>query len=114
MYPKGPGVTQHNFGFCFPKSTMADPEFERKAEPYFRRWLAGALEDNVISEAQHAGALSVAHRPGPFSHRERAVHEIANWLLDRVLDRPPVVRRAAARPTARRRGPPHDRRARSV
>jgi phenylpropionate dioxygenase-like ring-hydroxylating dioxygenase large terminal subunit len=100
IYPKGPGVTLHNFGFCFPKSTVADPDFERKTEPYFRRWLAGALEDNLISEAQHAGAQSVAHRPGPFSHRERAVHEIANWLLDRVLDQTRPARREAVHPGA--------------
>lgn len=98
IYPKGPHRTHINFGFCFPKESAALPDFEAKAEPYYRRWKAGLEEDNVISEAQHAGALSVKHRPGPFSYRERAVHRIANWLLDRVLDEPKAAgRRAAAR-----------------
>ena len=98
IYPKGPHRTHINFGFCFPKESAALPDFWDKAKPYFKRWQAGLEEDNVISVAQHAGALSVRHRQGPFSYRERAVHRIANWLLDRVLDPPADSgRRAAAR-----------------
>lgn len=96
IYPKGPHRTHINFGFCFPKTSAALPDFEERARPYYRRWQAGLEEDNVISEAQHAGAMSVKHRQGPFSWREAAVHRIANWLLDRVLDEPEQSNRRAA------------------
>ena len=98
IYPKGPHQTHINFGFCFPKESTALPDFWDKAKPYFKRWQLGLEEDNVISEAQHKGALSAKHRQGPFSYRERAVHRIANWLLDHVLDAPAKSgRRAASR-----------------
>jgi choline monooxygenase len=93
--PNGARRCKAQFGFCFPKSTVARPDFQEKAEPYFRRWDLGIAEDNGTGELQQAGLESALRQPGPLSWKESAVHNFYNWLLDRVLD-PPFTARAAA------------------
>ena len=110
--PSGPETTHVNIGFCFPRASAAMPDFEAKAEPYYRRWMAGIPEDNLISQGQQSGAHSIGHRPGRFSWRERAVYQIANFVLDRVLDSPrKAARKAAPRRAARTRPKTRRRRA---
>ena len=100
--PTGPESTHVNIGFCFPRTSAAMPDFEDKAKPYYKRWQAGIPEDNLISQAQQSGAHSIGHLPGRFSWRERAVYQIANYVLDRVLDSPAHKKaRARAKKTAR-------------
>jgi phenylpropionate dioxygenase-like ring-hydroxylating dioxygenase large terminal subunit len=97
--PSGPETTHVNIGFCFPRASAARADFEAKAEPYYRRWMAGIPEDNLISQGQQSGAHSIGHKPGRFSWRERAVYQIANYVLDQVLD---GKAKAAGSPQARK------------
>jgi hypothetical protein len=76
-----------NFGFCFPRSTAARPDFAREVEPYYRRWDIGIEEDNATGTLQQAGLSSALYEPGPLSWKEPKVQAIALWILDHVLDR---------------------------
>ena len=86
LMPKGPTCCRVQFGFCFPKSTVALADFESSVEPYYRRWDMGIEEDNFTGELQQQGLTSALCEPGPLSWKESKVQAIALWILDRVLD----------------------------
>ena len=65
---------------------VAREDFAEKVKKYYERWDKSLPEDNAISEVQQIGVNSSFHRPGRLSDQERAVHYMANWILDRVLD----------------------------
>jgi phenylpropionate dioxygenase-like ring-hydroxylating dioxygenase large terminal subunit len=84
-FPQGPERTKVTIGSCFPKDTIARPDFAEKVEKYYRRWDKSLPEDNAISEVQQQGVHSSLYTPGRLSFHELIVHDIANWVLDRVL-----------------------------
>ncbi|HYB10579.1 MAG TPA: aromatic ring-hydroxylating dioxygenase subunit alpha [Alphaproteobacteria bacterium] len=84
--PLGPDRTKVVIGSCFPRPTVARPDFSDTVQSYYRRWDKSLPEDNHISETQQLGIRSSFSRPGRYSHLEPVVHKIANWVLDRVLD----------------------------
>ena len=84
-FPQGPGRTKVVIGSCFPESTIERPDFAEKVQKYYRRWDKSLPEDNAISERQQVGIASSFSRPGRLSFHEHVVHDIANWVLDRVL-----------------------------
>lgn len=83
---QGPCSTKVVIGSCFPRATVARPDFETQVTKYYRRWDSSVPEDNAISERQQAGLESAFSLPGRLSVHEPIVHTIANWVLDRVLD----------------------------
>jgi phenylpropionate dioxygenase-like ring-hydroxylating dioxygenase large terminal subunit len=85
--PLGPAKMKLSVGSCFPKSTVARPDFQEVVQRYYTRWDKSIPEDNGISERQQAGLSTSLATPGRLSLREPVVHTIANWVLDRVLDR---------------------------
>jgi phenylpropionate dioxygenase-like ring-hydroxylating dioxygenase large terminal subunit len=93
--PQGPGRTRVVIGSCFPRATVARSDFAEKVAIYYKRWDKALPEDNAISEQQQAGLGSTLARPGRLSGHEPAVHCIANWVLDRVLDPAPQCDSAA-------------------
>ena len=84
-FPRGPDRTEVVIGSCFPRATIARPDFPEKVEKYYRRWDKSLPEDNAISERQQAGLQSSFSMPGRLSSQELVVREIANWVLDRVI-----------------------------
>jgi choline monooxygenase len=84
-FPQGPERTKVVIGSCFPAQTIARPDFAEKVEKYYRRWDKSLPEDNAISEIQQQGVHSSFYTPGRLSFHELIVHDIANWVLDRVL-----------------------------
>jgi phenylpropionate dioxygenase-like ring-hydroxylating dioxygenase large terminal subunit len=88
VLPLGPVRSRLEVGFCFPRSTVARPDFAEGLKKYMHRWETGIAEDNGICEAQQVGLASVLRQPGPFALREPAVHRVNNWVLDQVLDGP--------------------------
>ena len=88
IYPQGPNHTQMIVGSAFPKATVARDDFETIVQKYYRRWDTSVPEDNWISEQQQLGLSSPLSVTGRASRFEPLVHEIANWVLDRVLDAP--------------------------
>jgi choline monooxygenase len=87
LHPLGPSRTRLIHGALFPKDRLARNDFDDVAKNYYKRWDITIEEDIVASERQQRGLDSPFARPGRFSHREPLVHEIDNWILDRVLDR---------------------------
>jgi len=84
-----------NFGFCFPKTTAARPDFEKEVAAYYHRWDVGIVEDNRTGVIQQEGLRSRLYEPGPLSWKEPKVQAIALWILDRVLDEPLPARSGA-------------------
>jgi choline monooxygenase len=87
LHPHGPDRTTLIHGACFPRAYLKRPDFETLAKNYYKRWDVTIEEDNAISEMQHRGLASRIGARGRFCHREKVVHQIDNWVLDRVLNR---------------------------
>ncbi|HVH74241.1 MAG TPA: aromatic ring-hydroxylating dioxygenase subunit alpha [Stellaceae bacterium] len=85
-FPRGPDCTKVVIGSCFPRETVARSDFAEKVEKYYRRWDKSLPEDNTISELQQIGIGSSFSRSGRLSFHEPVVHDIANWVLDHILD----------------------------
>ena len=83
--PEAVDRTRVSIGACFPQSTIDLTGFDEKVKPYFDRWRRATVEDNAICEAQQQGQ-KLARPPGRFAPSEFAVHALANWVLDQVLD----------------------------
>jgi len=86
IYPKGPERSRLSLGFCFPKRTVALPNFNEIVQTYYRRWDLSIPEDDVAVQAQQEGLRSPLRGPGRLSSMEPVVHVFDNWVLDRVLD----------------------------
>ena len=85
LRPHGPDLTTLVHGGCFPRTSVERPDFEEVAARYYRRWDTTIAEDIVASEWQQRGLSSPLASRGRFSFRESLVHEIDNWVLDRVF-----------------------------
>jgi choline monooxygenase len=86
QFPQGAARTKVVIGSCFPRATTRLPDFAERVEKYYRRWDKSLPEDNAISELQQAGLSSSFSKPGRLSFHEPVVRDIANWVLDQVLD----------------------------
>lgn len=84
VHPLGPERIKLIVGSCFPKETVARPDFDEVVQRYYKRWKLSVEEDNQISEMQQAGIRSPLAEPGRMSHMEELVHHIANWVGDRL------------------------------
>ena len=69
----------------FPRSRVAQPDFEEVAQRYYKRQDRVVAEDNAISVQQQRGLRAGPVHPGRFAAKERIVHALDNWVLDRVL-----------------------------
>ncbi|MBJ3776473.1 aromatic ring-hydroxylating oxygenase subunit alpha [Acuticoccus mangrovi] len=88
VHPLGPEKMRLIVGGCFPEDITTRPDFEEVAQRYYKRWQISVGEDNDISEIQQIGIRSPLAVPGRLSYLEPLVHDIANWVLDHVLDEP--------------------------
>jgi phenylpropionate dioxygenase-like ring-hydroxylating dioxygenase large terminal subunit len=88
LHPLSASQTRLIVGSSFPKANIERPDFEEVVERYYNRWDRSIPEDNEISNLQQQGLSSPFARPGRLTHLEPLVHDLANWVLDHVLDRP--------------------------
>jgi choline monooxygenase len=86
MHPISPSKTYMVHGALFPRDRLDRPDFEEVAKNYYHRWDVTIDEDILASVRQQRGLETPFAPPGRFSHREPLVHEIDNWVLDRVID----------------------------
>jgi choline monooxygenase len=96
MAPDGPNMVRYSAGFCFPKVTYEQPNFEQIVPNYHKRFDLVISEDNSISEWQFQGMSNPFARAGRLSSREPLVHAIDNWILDRVVGPPSLHHLSAA------------------
>jgi choline monooxygenase len=87
MHPISANKTYMVHGALFPRDRLDRPDFEEVAKNYYQRWDITIEEDILASIRQQRGLETPFAPPGRFSHREPLVHEIDNWILDRVVDR---------------------------
>jgi choline monooxygenase len=88
LHPLSASQTRLVVGSSFPKGSVGRPDFEEVVARYYKRWDTSIPEDNEISNVQQKGLSSPFARPGRLTHLEPLVHDFANWVLDRVIDRP--------------------------
>jgi phenylpropionate dioxygenase-like ring-hydroxylating dioxygenase large terminal subunit len=84
-HPLGPELTEVVLTSSFPRSRTERPDFAALAANYYKRQDRVVREDNDIAAKQHRGLRTVFARPGRLSEKERIVHVLDNWVLDRVL-----------------------------
>lgn len=96
-HPLGPEETLLVHTSCFPKASVERPDFGELVKNYYKRQDMVVREDNDIAENQQRGLRSPFARAGRFSYKEKIVHQLDNWVLDRVLGGKPPVRLAAVR-----------------
>ena len=89
LFPRGPNATTIVTWLCFPKSTVALPDFDQKIGAYYEMLETFIPEDKAISEMTQRGLRSSLARAGRFSVHEQPCHSFSNWLLDRVLGAEP-------------------------
>jgi len=85
VLPTGPKTSKLSVGSCFPRSTVARPDFEEVVKKYYRRWDISTPEDNAIAAIQQAGLASTMRRAGRMSWKEPVVRDLAAWVKDRVI-----------------------------
>lgn len=86
MHPRSANKTRMIHGALFPRDRLERPDFEEIAKNYYQRWDITIEEDILASVRQQRGLETPFAPAGRFSHREPLVHEIDNWILDRVID----------------------------
>jgi phenylpropionate dioxygenase-like ring-hydroxylating dioxygenase large terminal subunit len=69
----------------FPKSYFERDDFERLTQNYYRRNEMVVGEDKDIALRQFAGLLSPYARIARLGDQEMAVHDLSNWVLDKVI-----------------------------
>lgn len=87
-HPLSPVRTRIVLTSCFPAQRFERTDYAELAANYFKRQDIVVREDNDISELQQRGLQSFHARPGRFSVKEKIVHALDNWVLDRVLGLP--------------------------
>jgi choline monooxygenase len=93
-HPLGPSRTRIVLNSCFPAEHFERPDFAEVAARYYKRQDIVVREDNDISELQQRGLESLHAAPGRFSVKEKIVHALDNWVVDRVVG--PQVEQVAA------------------
>ncbi|MCW5605167.1 MAG: hypothetical protein KIT18_11550, partial [Burkholderiales bacterium] len=89
MIPEGPNKVRNIATYCFHREITAREDYERIAPNYFLRFRKVVMEDNAAMERQLVGLASPFAKPGRYSDREVLVHQIDNWVLDRIF--PPAA-----------------------
>jgi phenylpropionate dioxygenase-like ring-hydroxylating dioxygenase large terminal subunit len=84
MRPLAVDCTVLSLGGCFPRSTVARPDFAANAQAYYDRWRRVAEEDVGILEGQQQGLGSILYAPGRLSSRDALVSAVDTWVLARI------------------------------
>jgi choline monooxygenase len=73
-----------SIGGCFPKDSVALPDFAARAAPYYDRWDKVAREDVSILERQQIALASCLYDPGLLCWRDDMVHDLNQWIVSRL------------------------------
>jgi choline monooxygenase len=77
-------VDQHNlvWHLLVPESTLELPDFEDRMKPWKERMEGVVTEDIYACTKAGIGQQSRFYTPGRFSHMEKSVYQMHNWLVD--------------------------------
>jgi phenylpropionate dioxygenase-like ring-hydroxylating dioxygenase large terminal subunit len=84
--PLSAGRMRLSVATCFPRDTVARPDFDEVVKEYYRRWDVSTVEDNDICEIQQRGLASTLRTAGRMSDMEAVTHDLAMWIKARVID----------------------------
>ncbi len=84
-HPLGPARTRIVLSSCFPAEHFDRADFAEVAARYYKRQDIVVREDNDISVLQQRGLESMHAAAGRFSVKEKIVHALDNWVVDRVV-----------------------------
>jgi choline monooxygenase len=87
LFPEGPERTTVVSGKCFPRSAIAQPDFERAVRDYYEPAEIFLPEDWAVCEVLQRGMRGRLARPGRYSVQEQACYDFANYVLDHVVGR---------------------------
>jgi phenylpropionate dioxygenase-like ring-hydroxylating dioxygenase large terminal subunit len=90
LQPDGPHATTVTTWMCFPAGTVARADFEQAAGAYYQIPEMFIPEDKEACAAVQRGLRARLATAGRFSLEEKPCHEFANYLLDRLVGRPPA------------------------
>ena len=79
--PRGPTATDMEIVWLV---DAAAEEGDYDVERIKWMWDVTTLEDKAIIENNHAGVMSRAYRPGPYSTQESAVVRFIDWYLHQI------------------------------
>ena len=82
--PLGPDKVRLYENWTFPESTVALPNFEELVKGYYK-YSEIVDEDYRINPVVQRAMATGAYRPGRYSLQECMVHQIANYIVDRVV-----------------------------
>ncbi|MBX9843491.1 MAG: aromatic ring-hydroxylating dioxygenase subunit alpha [Xanthobacteraceae bacterium] len=85
MEPLSASRTRMTMGSCFPKETVARPDFEEVAQNYYKRVDLVTPEDYVQTDSQQIGLSSPFARSAPLGNCETMMYYFDQWLLDRIV-----------------------------
>jgi phenylpropionate dioxygenase-like ring-hydroxylating dioxygenase large terminal subunit len=85
VLPLGPERTRVIHTSLFPRERLGQADFEALAANYTKRQDRVVQEDNDITLIQQLGLRAARGGPGRFAAKEKIVHALDNWVLDRVL-----------------------------
>jgi choline monooxygenase len=96
MVPEGHDTVRNIAAFCFPKSALERPDYDRIIKNYMKRFYQVIDEDNEIAERQYTGLTNPLTRTGRYSKYEQSVYWFNNWIVDRVVGPAESPQRVAA------------------
>ncbi len=85
MDPIAPNKTRLTVHSCFPRETVARPDFEEVVQNYYKRVDLVIPEDYVATDSQQIGLNSPYARDARLGHTETMMHYFDRWLVDRVI-----------------------------
>ena len=71
--------------FFFPRDTVARPDFAAHAKAHYDGLDVILEEDNVALTATYKGLMSPLSKRGRYAFREKIVHRLDNYVLDRLI-----------------------------
>jgi phenylpropionate dioxygenase-like ring-hydroxylating dioxygenase large terminal subunit len=83
--PLAPDRTRIGMVSCFPRASVARPDFAELVKGYYERWDVAIEEDNVVLARQQRGLTSPLARPGRFSDQEFVVSRFSAWVAETMV-----------------------------
>jgi hypothetical protein len=83
---QGPDRITWSLNLCFPPATIERPDFERNLKQAVEGLEFINSQDMWACSSVQRGVSSLLARPGRYCHLDEPVHQIARYVMSRVLD----------------------------
>jgi phenylpropionate dioxygenase-like ring-hydroxylating dioxygenase large terminal subunit len=90
VLPQGPSRITWSLSLCFPPATMERPDFAQHLQPAVDGLEFINSQDMWACRSVQEGLASRFAQPGRLSHLDQAIHQIARYVLSRVVGSEPT------------------------